>query len=78
MGPALTYKQAIEALHDAPEVDGMIVHLFAGFGIWFLNMKEIMSGVKEPRKPILFWLIGHRKGRGGNSNDPGKGWVAYL
>ena len=62
-GPILAYKQAIEALHDAPEVDGMIVHIFSGFGIWFLNMKEIMSVVNEPRKPILFWLIGHRKGR---------------
>jgi acetyltransferase len=41
----------------------MIVHIFSGFGIWFLNTKEIMSVVKEPRKPILFWLIGHRKGR---------------
>jgi acetyltransferase len=62
-GPTLTYKCGIEALHDAPEVDSIIVHLFAGFGIWFLDMKEIMSGIKEPRKPILFWLIGPEKGR---------------
>ena len=61
-GPALTYKRAIELLHDDPEVDGIIVHLFAGFGMWFLNMKEIMAGIKEPRKPILFWLIGPQKG----------------
>ncbi len=62
-GPALTYKHAIQVLHDAPEVDGIIVHLFAGFGMWFLDMKEILSVIKEPRKPILFWLIGHKKGR---------------
>jgi acyl-CoA synthetase (NDP forming) len=62
-GPAKTYKHAIEALHDDPEVDGMIVHLFAGFGVWFLDMKEIMSGIKKPHKPILFWLIGPEKGR---------------
>ncbi len=62
-GPVLAYKHAIQALHDDPEVDGMIVHLFAGFGIWFLNMKEILSNIKEPRKPILFWLIGPEKGR---------------
>jgi acyl-CoA synthetase (NDP forming) len=62
-GPAKTYKHAIEALHNDPEVDGMIVHLFAGFGIWFLDMKEIMSDIKKPRKPILFWLIGPEKGR---------------
>ena len=62
-GPALAYKHAIEVLHEAPEVDGIIVHLFAGFGTWSLDMKEIMSGIKKPRKPILFWLIGPEKGR---------------
>ena len=62
-GPALAYKHAIEVLHEAPEVDGIIVHLFAGFGLWFLDMKEIMSGIQKPRKPILFWLIGPEKGR---------------
>jgi len=62
-GPVLAYKHAIEALHDDPEVDGIIVHLFAGFGIWSLNMKEILSSTKKSRKPILFWLIGPEKGR---------------
>ena len=62
-GPARAYKHAIEVLHEAPEVDGIIVHLFAGFGLWFLDMKEIMSGVKGRQKPILFWLIGPEKGR---------------
>ena len=62
-GPARAYKHAIEALHEAPEVDAIIVHLFAGFGLWFLDMKEIMSGIEKPRKPILFWLIGPEKGR---------------
>lgn len=62
-GPGKTYKQAIEALHDDPEVDGLIVHIFVGFGIWALNMKEIMSGIKTPRKPILFWLMGSEKSR---------------
>jgi acetyltransferase len=62
-GPAKAYKHAIAALHHDPEVDGIIIHLFAGFGNWFLDMKEIMSDLKEPRKPILFWLIGPEKGR---------------
>jgi len=62
-GPVLAYKHAIEALLDDPNVDGMIVHLFAGFGIWSLNMKEILSGIKKPCKPILFWLIGPEEGR---------------
>lgn len=57
-GPALAYKQAISALHEDPEIDGIIVHIYAGHGIWLLDAKEIMSGVKGPRKPILFWLIG--------------------
>ena len=78
-GPALAYKHAIEALQDDPEVDGMIVHLFSGFGIWFLDMKEILSGIKKPCKPILFWLIGPEKGR-----EPTRlaleeeGWPTFL
>jgi acyl-CoA synthetase (NDP forming) len=62
-GLAKTYKHAIEILHNDPEVDGIIVHLFVGFGIWSLNMKEIMSNIKNPRKPILFWLMGPEKAR---------------
>ena len=62
-GPAVAYKLAIEALHDDSEVDGIIVHLFVGLGIWFLNMKEIMSDIKKPTKPILFWLMGPEQGR---------------
>jgi acetyltransferase len=62
-GLALAYKNGIEALHEDLEVDGLIVHLFVGFGIWSLDMKAIMSGIKKPRKPILFWLMGPEKSR---------------
>jgi acyl-CoA synthetase (NDP forming) len=62
-GPSIAYKHAIETLHNAPEVDALIVHLFTGFGIWSLNMKEIMSVIKGCRKPILFWLLGPEKSR---------------
>jgi len=62
-GLSKSYKQGIEALYQDPEVDGIFVHLFVGFGIWFPDMKEIMSGIKTPRKPILFWLMGPEKGR---------------
>jgi len=62
-GPAVTYKRAIETLHNDPGVDGIIVHLFIGFGIWFLDMKQMMSGINKPSKPILFWLMGPEKGR---------------
>jgi len=43
-GPSKSYIHALKALHDDPEVDGLIVHVFAGFGLWALKMKEIMSG----------------------------------
>lgn len=77
-GPVPTYKHAIETLHDDPEVDGIIVHLFAGFGIWFLNMKEIMVDLKKPRKPILFWLIGPEKGREPTRLDlEEEGWPTF-
>ena len=77
-GPALAYKYGIEALHEDPGVDGVMVHLFAGFGIWFLDMKEIMSGIKEPRKPVLFWLIGPEKGREPTRMTlEGEGWPTF-
>ncbi len=78
-GPALAYKHAIEALLQDPEVDGIIVHLFSGFGIWYLDMKEILSNVRKPCKPVLFWLIGPEKGR-----EPTRlsleeeGWPTFL
>jgi acetyltransferase len=62
-GTSMAYKIGIEALHDDPGVDAIIVHLFAGFGIWSLDVKEVMSGIKKPRKPILFWLIGPGEGK---------------
>jgi acyl-CoA synthetase (NDP forming) len=62
-GPILAYKHAIEALHEDPDIDGIIVHLFAGFGIWSLKMRDILSNIKKPSKPILFWLIGPEKNR---------------
>ncbi len=62
-GPTLAYKHAMEVLHDDPEVDGIIVHLFAGFGTRSLNMRELLSNIQRPCKPILFWLIGPEKGR---------------
>jgi acyl-CoA synthetase (NDP forming) len=78
-GPVLAYKHAIEALHDDPEVDGMIVHLFAGFGIWSLNMKEILSSIRKPCKPILFWLIGPEKGRESTRLTlEEEGWPTFL
>ena len=78
-GPVLAYKHAIQALHDDPEVDGMIVHLLAGIGIWSLNMKEILSSIPKPCKPILFWLIGPDKGRESTRLTlEEEGWPTFL
>lgn len=62
-GVASAYKLAIEALHDDAEVDGLIVHIFAGVWVWAIDIKEIISGIKKPSKPILFWLMGPEKRR---------------
>ena len=62
-GVAPAYKLAIEALHDDAEVDGLIVHIFAGGWVWAIDIKEIISGIKKPSKPILFWLMGPEKRR---------------
>ncbi len=62
-GPSKAYIHAMKALHDDPEIDGLIIHVFAGFGAWALKMKEIMSGMKHSRKPVLFWLLGPEKVR---------------
>ncbi|HSO72086.1 MAG TPA: acetate--CoA ligase family protein, partial [Thermodesulfobacteriota bacterium] len=61
-GPEITYREGLAALVEDPGVDGIIVHLFAGFGVWFLDMEKILSGLPRPCKPILFWVMGHEKG----------------
>ena len=78
-GPVLAYKHGIETLYDAPEVDGIIVHLFAGFGVWFLDMKKIMPNIEKSRKPILFWLMGPEKGKEATRMALEEmGWPAFL
>ncbi len=62
-GVALAYKLAIEVLHNDQEVDGLIVHILAGVWVWAIDIKEIISGIKKPSKPILFWLMGPEKRR---------------
>ncbi len=62
-GPVIAFKEGISALHDDPGVDGIIVHIYAGEGIWRFDPKVILSKIKAPKKPILFWLIGPEKVR---------------
>ena len=61
-GPEITYREGVAALLNDPGVDGIIVHLFAGFGVWFLDMERILNGLPTTRKPILFWVMGHQQG----------------
>jgi acyl-CoA synthetase (NDP forming) len=62
-GAALTYKHGMKALHDDPQVDGIIVHLNSEPGTWSIDMKEIMLPIGKLRKPILFWVLGSGKNR---------------
>jgi acetyltransferase len=61
-GPEITYREGLAALLEDPGVDGIIVHLFAGFGVWFLDMEKILADLPDTRKPVLFWVMGHEQG----------------
>jgi acyl-CoA synthetase (NDP forming) len=51
-------KEGLSALYADPGVDGIIVHLFAGGGLWKLDLLEVMDGIKDRKKPVLLWIIG--------------------
>jgi acyl-CoA synthetase (NDP forming) len=61
-GPEITYREGLAALLEDPGVDAIIVHLFAGFGVWFLDVEKLFAGLNETRKPVLFWVMGHEQG----------------
>jgi acetyltransferase len=61
-GPEITYREGLAALLEDPGVDAIIVHVFAGFGVWFLDMEKLFEGLNETRKPVLFWVMGHEQG----------------
>ena len=62
-------KEGLSALYGDPGVDGIIIHLLASGGLWALDPLEIMDGIKDHKKPVLFLIIGlknevgHIKGR---------------
>jgi len=60
-GVAATYKKAIKALHEDPQVDGLIVHLFSGLPAWSIDVARIVPDLNPPLKPILFWTLGERR-----------------
>lgn len=61
-GPEITYREGLAALLEDPGVDAIIVHVFAGFGVWFLDLEKLFKGLNETRKPVLFWVMGHEQG----------------
>jgi acyl-CoA synthetase (NDP forming) len=57
-GPIVALKEGLSALYDDPNVDGVIINLFSGMGAWNFDLLELMSVIKDRKKPILTWLIG--------------------
>jgi acyl-CoA synthetase (NDP forming) len=64
IGQRQAYQTAITALHEDPQVDAIIVHIFPGTGSRTMNLKKMLSDIPEsgPQKPILFWVIGTGEG----------------
>jgi acetyltransferase len=60
-GVAATYKKAIKPLHEDPQGDGLIVHLFSGLPAWSIDVAEIVPDLHPPLKPILFWTLGEKR-----------------
>jgi len=57
-GPIAALKEGLSALYADPNVDGLIINLFASMGAWSFDLLELMAVIKDRKKPILTWLIG--------------------
>jgi hypothetical protein len=57
-GPIAALKEGLSALYADPNVDGVIINLFAGMGAWSFDLLELMAVIKDRKKPIFTWLIG--------------------
>ena len=64
MGQRKAYQAGIAILHEAPEVDGIIVHMFPPAGSKTTKLAEMLSRIPAsgPQKPILFWVFGSGEG----------------
>jgi acyl-CoA synthetase (NDP forming) len=64
MGQRKAYQAGIAILHEAPEVDGIIVHMFPPAGSKTTKLVEMLSRIPAsgPQKPILFWVFGSGEG----------------
>jgi len=60
-GPVVAYREALSALHADPHVDGVIIHLFTGSGVWGFDPLEILAGIKNQEKPVLTLLFGQKE-----------------
>jgi len=56
--PMVAMKEGLSALYADPNVDGVIINLFAGEGLWGFDLLELMDVIKDRKKPILSWVIG--------------------
>jgi len=57
-GTIVALKEGLSALYADPNVDGVIINLFSGMGTWGFDLLELMTVIKDGKKPILTWLIG--------------------
>ncbi len=59
MGQRKAYQAGIAVLNEAPQVDGIIVHMFPPAGSKTMKLAEMLSRIPAsgPQKPILFWVI---------------------
>ena len=57
-GPIVAYREGLSALYADPNVDGVIIHLFTGSGVWGFDPVELMDGIKDRKKPVFTLLFG--------------------
>lgn len=57
-GPVVAYREGLSALYADPNVDGVIIHLFTGSGVWGFDPVELMDGIKGRKKPVFTLLFG--------------------
>jgi acetyltransferase len=57
-GPVVAMKEGLSALYADPNVDGVVINLFAGHGVWGFDLLELIDVIKDRKKPILSWIIG--------------------
>lgn len=57
-GLIVSFRDGLNALYADTNVDGVIIHLFMGSGVWNFDPLELMGGIKDRKKPVLTLLFG--------------------